>query len=73
MSKKAGRRKLAPASEPLNFRRRDELLRDHKNAAFYLEQILKGDNIELFQEALRTVARVQKGGPSRHRKFADAE
>ena len=53
---------MAPASKPLNFGMREELLRDPENAAFYLEQILEGGNIELFQEALRAVAKAQQGG-----------
>lgn len=53
---------MGPASKPLDFGPRDELLRDPENAAFYLEQILEGGNIELFQEALRTVAKAQQGG-----------
>lgn len=48
--------------KPFDFGERDELLRDPENAAFYLEQILEGGNMELFQEALRNVAKAQEGG-----------
>ena len=48
-----------PASKPLSFVARNEFLRYPVNAAFYLTQILQTDNVELFQEALRTVASVQ--------------
>jgi probable addiction module antidote protein len=53
---------MAPASKPYDVGKRDELLRDPENAAFYLEQILEGGNMELFQEALRHVAKAQEGG-----------
>jgi probable addiction module antidote protein len=51
-------------SKPLDFSFRDDLLRDPDHAAFYLEQILESGNLELFQEALRTVAKAQDGGVS---------
>jgi probable addiction module antidote protein len=53
---------MTNASQPFDFSGRDELLRDPENAAFYLEQILEGGNMELFQEALRQVAKAQEGG-----------
>jgi probable addiction module antidote protein len=51
---------MAPPSASLDFEIRDELLRDPENAAFYLQQILAGGDIELFQEALRTVVKAQQ-------------
>jgi hypothetical protein len=48
--------------KPFDFSFRDDLLRDADHAAFYLEQILESGNLELFQEALRTVAKAQDGG-----------
>ncbi len=53
---------MSRLSKPFDFAERDELLRDPENAAFYLEQILEGGNMELFQEALRHVAKAQEGG-----------
>jgi probable addiction module antidote protein len=53
---------MSAPSKPFDFSMKDELLRDPENAAFYLEQILEGGNIELFQEALRHVAKAQEGG-----------
>ncbi|UVC07384.1 putative addiction module antidote protein [Rhizobium sp. TH2] len=55
---------MTNASKPLDFGFRDELLRDPEHAAFYLEQILESGNMELFQEALRNVAKAQEGGVS---------
>ena len=55
---------MTSASKPLDFGFRDELLRDPEHAAFYLEQILESGNMELFQEALRNVAKAQDGGVS---------
>lgn len=55
---------MTSVSKPLDFGFRDELLRDPENAAFYLEEILESGNIELFQEALRNVAKAQEGGVS---------
>ena len=55
---------MTPASRPLDLGFRDELLRDPEHAAFYLEQILEGGDLELFQEALRDVAKAQQGGVS---------
>jgi probable addiction module antidote protein len=51
-------------SKPLDFGFRDELLRDPENAAIYLAECLEDGDIELFQEALRHVAKVQEGGVS---------
>ena len=53
---------MSRLSKPFDFAERDELLRDPENAAFYLEQVLEGGNMELFQEALRHVAKAQEGG-----------
>lgn len=51
-------------SKPFDFGMTAELLRDPDQAAFYLEQILEGGDLELFQEALRDVAKAQDGGVS---------
>lgn len=51
-------------SQPFDFGYRDELLRDPENAALYLAEILQDGDMELFQEALRHVARAQEGGVS---------
>lgn len=48
--------------KPFDFSARDELLRNPENAAVYLEEILESGNMELFQEALRNVAKAQEGG-----------
>lgn len=53
---------MTQASKPYDAGKRDELLRDRENAAFYLEQILEGGNMELFREALRHVAKAREGG-----------
>jgi probable addiction module antidote protein len=53
---------MAGASKPFDFGMRDALLREPENAAFYLEEILESGNMELFQEALRHVAKAQEGG-----------
>ena len=53
---------MTAASEPFDFSVRDELLRDPENAAIYLEGCLEDGNMELFQEALRNVAKAQAGG-----------
>lgn len=53
---------MTAASKPFDFGVRDELLRDPDHAAFYLEQILEGGDLDQFQEALRTVAKAQEGG-----------
>lgn len=55
---------MTRASRPLDFGFRDDLLREPENAAFYLEQILESGDLELFQEALRDVAKAQEGGVS---------
>ncbi|MCK5592088.1 MAG: putative addiction module antidote protein [Candidatus Pacebacteria bacterium] len=49
------------ASIPFDFSIRDELLKDPKNAAIYLEGCLEDGNMELFQEALKNVAKAQGG------------
>ncbi len=53
---------MMPPSRPLDFTFRDELLRDPENAAVYLAEFLEEGNMELFQEALRNVAKAQEGG-----------
>lgn len=53
---------MSMASEPFDFSIRDELLRDPENAAIYLAGCLEAGDMELFQEALRYVAKAQKGG-----------
>lgn len=58
-------------SRPLDFTFRDELLRDPENAAVYLAEFLEEGNMELFQEALRNVAKAQEGGVSAVAKQAD--
>lgn len=50
------------ASEPFDYNIRDKLLRDPDNAAMYLAECLEDGDMELFQEALRNVAKAQKGG-----------
>lgn len=49
-------------SKPFDFSLRDELLRDPENAAIYLAECLEDGDMELFQEALRHVAKAQEGG-----------
>ena len=51
-------------SKPLDLSFRDELLRDPENAAIYLAECLEDGDMELFQEALRHVAKAQEGGVS---------
>lgn len=53
---------MSRASRPFDFEAYDELLRDPKNAAVYLAEFLESGDMELFQEALRHVAKVQEGG-----------
>lgn len=53
---------MTEAREPFDFSVRDELLRDPENAAIYLAGCLEDGNMELFQEALRNVAKAQAGG-----------
>ena len=52
---------IGKASKPFDFTNRDELLKDPEYAAIYLEECLVDGNIELFQEALRDVAKAQGG------------
>ncbi len=52
---------IAP-NKPFDFSGRDELLRNADQAAIYLEECLVDGDMELFQEALRNVAKAQKGG-----------
>ncbi len=53
---------MTRASRPFDFSGRDELLRDPENAAIYLADFLETGDIELFQEALKDVAKAQQGG-----------
>jgi probable addiction module antidote protein len=53
---------MTRASRPFDFQPYDELLRDPKNAAVYLAEFLESGDMELFQEALRHVAKAQEGG-----------
>ena len=58
-------------SEPFDFSLRDKLLRNPENAALYLAECLEDGDIELFQEALRNVAKAQQGGVRAVAKQAD--
>jgi probable addiction module antidote protein len=58
-------------SIPLDFTFRDEALRDPEAAALYLAEFLEEGNMELFQEALRNVAKAQEGGVRAVAKQAD--
>lgn len=49
-------------SRPFDFSGLDELLKDPKHAAAYLEDCYIEGEFELFQEALKRVAKAQKGG-----------
>ncbi len=49
------------ASRPFDFSTRDELLKTHEYAALYLEECLIDGDLELFQAALRDVAKAQGG------------
>ncbi len=53
---------MTAPSKPFDFSGRDELLRDPEQAALYLEECLVDGNMELFQVALRNVAKAQQGG-----------
>jgi len=53
---------MTAPGKPFDFKGRDELLRDVDHAALYLEECLIDGDIELFQEALRNVAKAQEGG-----------
>jgi probable addiction module antidote protein len=53
---------MTRASRPFDFDKYDDLLRDPKNAAVYLAEFLESGDMELFQEALRHVAKAQEGG-----------
>lgn len=55
---------MARASRPFDTSGRDELLRDPENAAMYLADFLETGDMELFQEALKDVAKAQQGGLS---------
>jgi len=48
-------------SKPFDFEKHYELLRDPERAAVYLEGCLADGNMELFQEALKNVAKAQGG------------
>ncbi len=49
------------ASRPFDFSIRDELLKDPEHAALYLEECLIDGDMELFQAALKDVAKAQGG------------
>lgn len=53
---------MTRASRPFDFSGLDELLRDPENAAVYLADFLETGDMELFQEALKDVAKAQQGG-----------
>lgn len=53
---------MTSASRPFDFSGRDELLRDPANAAVYLADFLETGDMDLFQEALKDVAKAQEGG-----------
>ena len=53
---------MSAASEPFDFSLRDKLLRDPEHASIYLAECLADGDIDLFQEALRNVAKAQQGG-----------
>lgn len=53
---------MTSASRPFDFSGRDELLRDPANAAVYLAEFLETGDMDLFQEALKDVAKAQEGG-----------
>jgi len=55
---------LTAASRPFDFEKYDELLRDPDTAAVYLAEFLESGDMELFQEAVRHVAKAQAGGLS---------
>jgi len=50
------------ASVPFDFSGLDEVLKDPEQAAQYLEECYIDGDMELFQVALRRVAKAQKGG-----------
>lgn len=53
---------MTAPSKPFDFQDRDNLLRDPEQASVYLAECLEDGDIELFQEALRNVAKAQDGG-----------
>lgn len=55
---------MTTASRPFDFDKYDDLLRDPETAAVYLAEFLESGDMELFQEALRHVAKAQAGGLS---------
>ena len=62
---------MTGTSAPFDFGLRDKLLRNPENAALYLAECLEDGDIELFQEALRNVAKAQEGGVRAVAKHAD--
>ena len=62
---------MTETSEPFDFSLRDRLLRNPENAALYLAECLEDGNMELFQAALRHVAKAQEGGVRAVAKNAD--
>lgn len=55
---------MTTASEPFDFGIRDELLRDPENIEIYLAGCLEDGDMQLFQEALRHVAKARKSRAS---------
>lgn len=53
---------MTAASRPFDFDAYDDLLRDPETAAVYLAEFLESGDMDLFQEALRHVAKAQAGG-----------
>jgi probable addiction module antidote protein len=53
---------MTQTSEPFDFGIEDRLLKNPRNAAVYLAEILESGDIALFQEGLRHVAKAQEGG-----------
>ena len=65
-----GQAMTAP-SKPFDFKGRDALLRDPKHASTYLAACLEDGDLELFQQALRNVAKAQEGGMRAVAELAD--
>jgi len=62
---------MVSPSKPFDFSFRDALLRDPENAAIYLAEFLEDGDMELFQQALRHVAKAQEGGVRAVAELAD--
>ena len=52
---------MTKASVPFNMEERYHVLKDPEAAALYLESCLEAGDMELFQEALKNVAKAQGG------------